>query len=185
MTSPTSSIQRDSPKEENAGTKRKADAASPDHRATKKQITIEDSINGQHSNDVSHTSKPQSNDEENADQSSKDRPNGSTETGDEIPKPEDDTVDVDSKQDHGGDTIQESSQREDILPSNILEKGLVYFFTRNRVSVDEAESVGDLQRTFFVLRPLPLGAKLGDGALPDLKNNRLLALPKKVFPKSQ
>ena len=38
--------------------------------------------------------------------------------------------------------------------------------------------------TYFVLRPLPSGAKLGDGALPDLKNNRLLALPKKVLPKS-
>jgi hypothetical protein len=35
-----------------------------------------------------------------------------------------------------------------------------------------------------VLRPLPNGAKLGDGTLPDLKNNRLLALPKKAFPKS-
>jgi hypothetical protein len=41
-----------------------------------------------------------------------------------------------------------------------------------------------LQRTFFVLRPLPTAAKLVDGALPDLGNNRLLALPKKVFPKN-
>ncbi|KAF2631823.1 hypothetical protein BU25DRAFT_418566 [Macroventuria anomochaeta] len=81
--------------------------------------------------------------------------------------------------------IKESSQREKKIPSNILEKGVIYFFTRNRVSVDEAESVGDLQRTFFVLRPLPTGAKLGDGAVQDLKNNRLFALPKKVFPKSQ
>jgi hypothetical protein len=80
--------------------------------------------------------------------------------------------------------IEESSQREKKMPSNILEKGVIYFFTRNRVSVDEAESVGDLQRTFFVLRPLPAGAKLGDGAVQDLKNNRLFALPKKVFPKS-
>ncbi|KAJ8113362.1 hypothetical protein OPT61_g4502 [Boeremia exigua] len=80
--------------------------------------------------------------------------------------------------------VEESSQREREMPSNILEKGVIYFFTRNRVSVDEAESVGDLQRTFFVLRPLPTGAKLGDGAVQDLKNNRLFALPKKVFPKS-
>ncbi|KAH6643767.1 tetrapyrrole biosynthesis, uroporphyrinogen III synthase [Boeremia exigua] len=80
--------------------------------------------------------------------------------------------------------IEESSQREKKMPSNILEKGVIYFFTRNRVSVNEAESVGDLQRTFFVLRPLPAGAKLGDGAIQDLKNNRLFALPKKVFPKS-
>lgn len=80
--------------------------------------------------------------------------------------------------------IEKSSQREKQMPSNILEKGVIYFFTRNRVSVDEAESVGDLQRTFFVLRPLPTGAKLGDGTIQDSKNNRLFALPKKVFPKS-
>lgn len=85
---------------------------------------------------------------------------------------------------HSDGAIEESSQREKKMPSNILEKGVIYFFTRNRVSVDEAESVGDLQRTFFVLRPLPAGAKLGDGAVQDLKNNRLFALPKKVFPKS-
>jgi hypothetical protein len=84
----------------------------------------------------------------------------------------------------GDGPIEESSQREKQVPSNILEKGLVYFFTRNRVGIDDAESVGDLQRTFFVLRPLPAGAKLGDGAIPDLKNNRLFALPKKTFPKS-
>jgi hypothetical protein len=83
-----------------------------------------------------------------------------------------------------GGAVQESSQREKEMPSNILEKGLIYFFTRNRVGIDDADSVGDLQRTFFVLRPLPTGAKLGDGAIPDLKNNRLLALPKKTFPKS-
>jgi hypothetical protein len=85
---------------------------------------------------------------------------------------------------YGEGAIEESSQREKQVPSNILEKGLIYFFTRNRVGVDDADSVGDLQRTFFVLRPLPTGAKLGDGAIPDLKNNRLFALPKKTFPKS-
>ncbi|KAF1931482.1 tetrapyrrole biosynthesis, uroporphyrinogen III synthase [Didymella exigua CBS 183.55] len=85
---------------------------------------------------------------------------------------------------NGDGAIELSSQREKKMPSNILEKGVIYFFTRNRVSVDEAESVGDLQRTFFVLRPIPAGARLGDGAVQDLKNNRLFALPKKVFPKS-
>jgi hypothetical protein len=85
---------------------------------------------------------------------------------------------------NGEGAIEQSSQREKQVPSNILEKGLIYFFTRNRVGIDDADSVGDLQRTFFVLRPLPTGAKLGDGAIPDLKNNRLFALPKKTFPKS-
>ena len=58
--------------------------------------------------------------------------------------------------------VQESSQREKKIASNILEKGIVYFFARNRVGVDDSESVGDLQRTYFVLRPLPLGTKLGE-----------------------
>lgn len=85
---------------------------------------------------------------------------------------------------NGDNPVEESSQRKKDMPSNILEKGLIYFFTRNRVGIDDADSVGDLQRTFFVLRPLPTGAKLGDGAIPDMKNNRLFALPKKTFPKS-
>ena len=42
----------------------------------------------------------------------------------------------------------------------------------------------DLQRSYFVLRPLPAGAKLTDGAIQDVGNNRLIALPKKVWPKS-
>lgn len=92
-------------------------------------------------------------------------------------------VSENSKRDGEG-AVHVSSQREKDVPSNILEKGIIYFFTRNRVGIEEAESVGDLQRTFFVLRPLPIGAKLGDGVLDDQKNIRLLALPKKAFPKS-
>ena len=84
----------------------------------------------------------------------------------------------------GEGAIEQSSQREKQIPSNILEKGVIYFFTRNRVGIEDSDSVGDLQRTFFVLRPMPTGAKLGDGALADDNNNRLFALPKKVFPKS-
>lgn len=70
------------------------------------------------------------------------------------------------------------------MPSNILEKGIIYFFTRGRVTVDHPDSVQDLQRSYFVMRPLPAGAKLTDGAIQDIGNNRLLALPKKVWPKS-
>lgn len=54
------------------------------------------------------------------------------------------------------------------MPSSILEKGIIYFFIRNRVGANDAESVSDLQRIYFVLRPLPEGAKLGDGAIEDL-----------------
>jgi len=80
--------------------------------------------------------------------------------------------------------IEKSSQRAKAMPSNILEKGIIYFFTRKRVGVDDAESAADLQRTYFVMRPLAIGSKLGDGAIEDSKTNRLMTLPKKIFPKS-
>lgn len=70
------------------------------------------------------------------------------------------------------------------MPSNVLEKGIIYFFTRGRVGIDDPQSVQDLQRSYFVLRPLPHGAQLSDGTIQDNKKNRLIALPKKVFPKS-
>lgn len=83
-----------------------------------------------------------------------------------------------------GEAIEEDKKRAEIMPSNILEKGIIYFFSRGRVSVDSPDSVQDLARSYFVLRPLPNGAKLTDGAIQDDKNNRLIALPKKVWPKS-
>lgn len=80
--------------------------------------------------------------------------------------------------------VQKDDTRAQAMPSNILERGMIYFFSRGRVGVEDMESPQDVQRSFFVLRPLPKDTKLVDGALPDLKNNRLFALPKKVFPKS-
>lgn len=80
--------------------------------------------------------------------------------------------------------VQKSSERDESTPSSILEKGIIYFFFRGRVGIDEPSEVGDLARSYIVLRPLPHGAKLGEGAIGDAGNNRLLALPKKVLPKS-
>ncbi|TLD18303.1 hypothetical protein E2P81_ATG12098 [Venturia nashicola] len=82
-----------------------------------------------------------------------------------------------------GEIAVKSAEREKQVASNIIEKGIIYFFTRGRVGIEEPENVQDLQRTFFVMRPLPTGAKLGDAAVPDTEQNRLVALPKKVFPK--
>lgn len=82
------------------------------------------------------------------------------------------------------DAIEDNKEREEAQPSNVLEKGLIYFFTRGRVGITEPESVQELQRSFFVMRPLPEGGKITDGAVQDVGNNRLLALPKKVWPKS-
>lgn len=83
-----------------------------------------------------------------------------------------------------GNAIEEDKEREAAQPSNVLEKGIVYFFTRGRVGVEDIEGVTDIQRSHFVLRPIPDGAKIGDGTIDDFKNARLMALPKKVFPKS-
>ena len=83
-----------------------------------------------------------------------------------------------------GDAVEKSSEREESTPSSILEKGIIYFFFRGRVGIDEPSDVSDIARSYLVLRPLPHGSKLGDGPIGDAGNNRLLALPKKVLPVS-
>lgn len=66
--------------------------------------------------------------------------------------------------------------------SPIMEKGIMYFFFRPKVAVEHAELLGDVQRSYIVLRPLPLGAKLKDGKVQDEGNNRLIVVPKKKLP---
>lgn len=83
-----------------------------------------------------------------------------------------------------GTAVENDQEREDAAPSTILEKGIIYFFFRGRVGVDEPEEVNDLARSYIILRPLPAGAKLGDGPIGDTDHCRLLALPKKVLPTS-
>ncbi|KAH0309098.1 hypothetical protein KCU74_g15312, partial [Aureobasidium melanogenum] len=53
-----------------------------------------------------------------------------------------------------GGAVEESKDRAEQMPSNIQEKGIIYFFTRGRVGIDDPQSVQDLQRSYFVLRPL-------------------------------
>lgn len=82
--------------------------------------------------------------------------------------------------------VRKSEEREDIVSSNILEKGIIYFFFRPRVNVEDPHSVGDVARSFFVLRPTPLGAELDENQGPVDKDARcrLMILPKKKFPTS-
>ncbi|KAL3482441.1 hypothetical protein BJX99DRAFT_2414 [Aspergillus californicus] len=82
--------------------------------------------------------------------------------------------------------MKKSGEREEIVPSNIMEKGLIYFFYRGRVNVQEPNSFQDVARSFFVLRPTPLGAALGreQGAADTGAKCRLLMLPKKKYPRS-
>jgi hypothetical protein len=80
--------------------------------------------------------------------------------------------------------VQKSEDREQVVPSNILEKGIIYFFYRPRVSVEEPGGIEDVARSFIVLRPLPRDATLGEGPIGDEKNCRLMVLPKKKLPTS-
>lgn len=82
-----------------------------------------------------------------------------------------------------GDAI-EPKAREDEAPSSILEKGIVYFFFRARVNISDPQDVNDIARSYMILRPLPHGAKLNEGPIPDAGNCRLIAIPKKVLPLS-
>ncbi|KAI4125606.1 MAG: hypothetical protein LQ347_005319 [Umbilicaria vellea] len=116
------------------------------------------------------------------------KPNGEESSKKEDASMMDDTDKVEPEDNVNSGTeegaVQESSERDDSTPSSILEKGIIYFFFRGRVGIDEPSEVGDLARSYIVLRPLPHGAKLGEGAIGDAGNYRLLALPKKVLPKS-
>lgn len=89
-----------------------------------------------------------------------------------------------SKVSAADNAIEDSSKREEATPSNILEKGLIYFFFRGRVGINEPSDVNDIARSYIVLRPMPHGAKLGEGPIGDVRNVRMLSLPKKVLPVS-
>lgn len=82
------------------------------------------------------------------------------------------------------DNAVETEARSGTIPSTVLEKGIIYFFFRGRVGIDHPERVSDIARTHFLLRPIPLDAKLGDGPIGDAGNSRLVAVPKKVLPQS-
>jgi hypothetical protein len=75
-------------------------------------------------------------------------------------------------------------EAESDVPSSILEKGIIYFFIRGRVGIEDPSGVDDIARTYFLLRPIEKDAKLGKGPIGDAGNTRIIALPKKVFPRS-
>ena len=141
----------------------------------KEQTTIEDTLNGrQDKSDEKEDAKPTSG----ASDASKE--------GTEEPKAQANTTGeaTGSKVSDADNAVELSQGRKEAEPSTILEKGIIYFFFRGRVGIEEPSGVSDIARSYIVLRPLPKGAKLGDGPIGDEKKNRLLALPKKVLPKS-
>lgn len=58
------------------------------------------------------------------------------------------------------------------------------FLFRGRVGINEPSDVNEIARSYIVLRPMPHGAKLGEGPIGDTGNVRMLSLPKKVLPVS-
>ncbi|KAK5105470.1 hypothetical protein LTS08_001747 [Lithohypha guttulata] len=83
-----------------------------------------------------------------------------------------------------GDNAVQPSARDDEVPSSIQEKGIIYFLYRGRVNIESPNSVQDIARSYLLLRPLPHGAKIGDGTIGDEHNCRLIAIPKKMLPVS-
>ncbi|KAH8590818.1 hypothetical protein B0O99DRAFT_654698 [Bisporella sp. PMI_857] len=71
------------------------------------------------------------------------------------------------------ESVVEDEKREAQIPSSILEKGIIYFFFRGCIGVEDPQDIEDTMRSYI----------LGDGPLHD-GNVRLLALPKKVLPNS-
>ena len=59
----------------------------------------------------------------------------------------------------------ENLKREATVPSSILEKGVIYFFFRGCVNMDEPQGVEGIARSYIILRPLPNGAKPGEEPL--------------------
>ncbi|KAG9234219.1 hypothetical protein BJ875DRAFT_510086 [Amylocarpus encephaloides] len=77
-------------------------------------------------------------------------------------------------------SVVQDDARGTAVPSTILEKGVIYFFFfRGRAGLE------DLARSFMVLCPIPLGAKPSDRPLQNDRSARLIALPRKMLPKSQ
>lgn len=82
-----------------------------------------------------------------------------------------------------GDSAVKPAEESNV-PASILEKGIIYFFIRGRVGIENPGVVDDIARSHMILRPIEKDAKLGHGPIGDGGNTRLLALPKKVLPTS-
>ncbi|ETS81858.1 hypothetical protein PFICI_06860 [Pestalotiopsis fici W106-1] len=177
--------------EKAAGSKHGIDEkASPEPKRTKtsdekEQKTIEETLNGgQHSNNK----KEESAQDSSAKESKETKDLEETRDSEEAKEPEQ------SKKEDGKDakgttavkdgSAEEPKAREGAVPASILEKGIIYFFFRGRVGIQDPSSVDDLARSYIVLRPIAKDAKLGEGTIGDAGNSRLIAIPKKVLPLS-
>ncbi|EEH38633.2 hypothetical protein PAAG_08360 [Paracoccidioides lutzii Pb01] len=115
----------------------------------------------------------------------RDEPEAPTPAASEKPQPnQDEAAEPETKEKTSEPNAGKAAGESRDLPSNVLEKGIIYFFFRGKVSVEEPESIDEVARSFIVLRPLPRDAKLDEGPIGAGEHCRLLVLPKKVLPKS-
>ncbi|CAK7234302.1 hypothetical protein SBRCBS47491_008902 [Sporothrix bragantina] len=96
----------------------------------------------------------------------------------DIKKEEETESKADGKTDEKKDEKKEVGKGDD-APS-VLEKGNIYFFFRARVNIDEPHSLDDVARTYIILKPRGKEGKESKGS----GHCRLLALPKKVLPRT-
>ncbi|KAJ0124006.1 hypothetical protein J7T55_012479 [Diaporthe amygdali] len=183
MTSSNDATAGDKHKLDDAGESRPAKTQKVDDKGDDKvQTTLDDAVTRQKASTAD--------DNTDKDKQDDDKPSGSQSKNntseDNTDKQDDDQPsDAQSKNDNNqDDTAVEPHGRQASTPSNMLEKGIIYFFFRGRVGIDHPEQVSDIARTFMLLRPVPTDAKLGDGPIGDAGNSRLIAIPKKKLPKT-
>ena len=82
-----------------------------------------------------------------------------------------------------GVEVDEAQVKQD-KKSDILEKGLIYFFFRPRVGVESVDSLADVQRSYVLLHVLPEGGKLSTDVpyRADSQDLRTIIIPKKKLP---
>ncbi|KXJ87619.1 hypothetical protein Micbo1qcDRAFT_215458 [Microdochium bolleyi] len=181
-TSTRSSASKGAPAEDNAaGDKHELDdKPAPD---AKKQKTIEETLGG---NGSTAEKKPSEADEGYGEDAKHAEPKESDD--DKGTKREDTKPEGEDGPSKPAATTEESTAVQEgerpAVPSSILEKGIIYFFFRGRVNIEEPKNVDEIQRSFMILRPMATDARLGEGPIGDAGNSRLIAVPKKVFPTS-
>ncbi|WZH42362.1 hypothetical protein QYS62_003354 [Fusarium acuminatum] len=157
------------------GEKHQIEHQSPDAKRTKTdgQTTLDDMLIKSDEKDDKTNGSAEKNDDDEKNDNEK---NGDT-------KKDEDTAEPSKKQESNGEDAVQPHEEPDV-PSSVLEKGIIYFFIRGRVNLEDPESVDDIARSFIMLRPIAKDARLGDGTIAEAGNTRLLALPKKTLPES-
>jgi hypothetical protein len=186
--SPTSSQGNKKSSPDIVGSKRKSPASRNEQNDTKKQKTLEESFNGNAPASEKESTDPtdmhKDDKVEATDDMTKDRLTSLKPNTSQTEEKSEDKRESTQSGSAVATAVEEDPKREEATPSNILEKGILYFFFRGRVGIESPTNVNEIARSYIVLRPLPHGAKLSDGPIGDAGNSRLLALPKKVLPSS-